>query len=104
MKETGIQLNNDYDLDIRVKTSGEKIVSGLVVGNVTYQNQAMILVAQKGEFKEHPAVGAGINDICNDNDPTAWKREITSQIEGDGQRIEELIIDENKFVLKAKYS
>jgi hypothetical protein len=103
MKNAGIQLNGEFDLEIRVRTQNGKILSGLCVGDVTYQNQAMILLAQKGEYKEFPTVGAGINDICNDSDLQEWKREITAQIEGDGQRIEKLTLTENEFDLKAKY-
>jgi hypothetical protein len=103
MKNAGIQLNNDFDLEIQVRKSGGKIVAGLVVGDVTYQNQAMILTAQKGEFKEAPTVGVGISDICADSDFVAWKREIASQIEADGQRIEKLIVNEKQFVLEARY-
>jgi len=103
-KNIGIQLNSDYDLDINVRRDANgKIISGLTVGDVTYQNQAMILKAQKGEFKEHPTVGVGIEDIINDSNVRAWKKEITEQIEADGQRIETLIITEKEFILDAKY-
>jgi hypothetical protein len=104
MKGIGIQLNNDYDLDVKVKkdTTG-KILSGLVVGDVTVQNQAVILLAQKGEFKEYPVVGIGINDICNDSDFRLWKREITEQIEKDGQQISRLELNEKGLILEAKY-
>jgi hypothetical protein len=104
MKNVGVQLDSGYDLSIIVKKDGlGKILSGLVVGDVTYQNQAMILQAQKGEIKENPLVGVGLGDACNDEDFRLWKREITEQLENDGQQIETLIFNEKKFVLEAKY-
>lgn len=104
MKNIGIQLIDDYDLSLKVKKDESgKILSGLIVGDVTYQNQAMILLGQKGEFKESPTVGIGINDICNDSDFRLWKREITEQIESDGQRITKLELNEKGLVLEAKY-
>jgi len=88
MRNKGVQLNKDYDLDIQVRKDAKGlIVSGMQVGDVTYQNQALILLVQKGEIKVSPLTGIGINDICNDNEFAMWKREITEQLERDGQQI-----------------
>jgi len=105
MKNIGTQLDSDYDLAVQVRRDiTGKIMGGAVIGDVTYQNQAMLLVGHKGEFKEHPTVGVGINDICNDNDLTLWRREITTQIEGDGQRISKLQLNGQGLTLEAKYT
>ena len=104
MKGTGIQLDSNYDLVIQVQRDAQgKITSGLSIGNVTYQNQALLLRAHKGEFKEYPTAGAGLGDMVNDNDYALWKREIANQIEDDGQRITRLSLDENGLVLEAEY-
>lgn len=105
-KGIGIQLlanETGYDLDIKVKYDNGLIISGFVVGDVLYQNQALILLSQKGEFKENPLLGVGINDVCNDHDFTQWRREITEQLEADGQRIDKLILNEKGLTLEAKY-
>jgi hypothetical protein len=104
MKGIGIQLDENFDLDILVRrdTAG-KITSGLVVGDTTYQSQAIILIAQKGEIKENPLTGVGFGDACNVEDLGMWRREITKQIEADGQQIETLVLTEKKFVLDARY-
>ncbi len=78
MKNIGIQLDNNYDLII----------------NPVYK---------KGEYKEHPVTGIGINNICNDGDLPLWKREITEQLEADGQYISKLVLNENEFILEARY-
>jgi hypothetical protein len=104
MKNTGIQLNTNYDVAVAVRRDAAgKILAGMTVGDVTYQNQAMLLQAHKGEFKEHPMVGVGINDICNDHDFALWRREISTQIEGDGQQISKLSLKENGLILEANY-
>jgi len=91
----GIQLHTDYDL---------LIVNGAMqLGETTPQNQALILGAQKGEFKELPLLGVGLADIVNDHDFAAWKREITEQLERDGQRIDKLEINSQGLTLEAKY-
>jgi hypothetical protein len=104
MKNTGIQINSDYDLDIKVIFDAQgKITSGLVIGDVLCQNQAMLLLAHKGEIKEYPRMGVGLGDIVNDNDILGWKNEIAEQIEFDGQRISKLELDETGLTLEANY-
>jgi hypothetical protein len=104
MKNVGIQLNKDYDVDIKIRRDAQgKIAGGMVVGEVTHQNQAIILFAQKGEIKEYPTIGVGLGNACNDEGFALWKREIAEQIEADGQRIETLIFNEQEFYLKANY-
>jgi hypothetical protein len=104
MKGTGIQLGSDYDLLIRaVKDETGKIASGLCIGDTLAQNQALILLCQKGEVKNDPLLGAGINDVCNDHDFRLWKQEITQQMERDGQRISRMEVNENGLKLEAKY-
>jgi len=104
MRNRGIQLNKEYDLTIQIRKDAKGlIVSGMQVGDVTYQNQALILSVQKGEIKASPLTGVGINDICNDHEFALWKREITEQLERDGQQIHKLEINEKGLVLDATY-
>jgi hypothetical protein len=105
MKGTGIQLDNNYDLIIRVRRDAQgKITGGLSTGGIACQNQALLLLAHKGELKEHPLAGIGINDVIGDSDFDLWKREITAQIEADGQRIKRLSLDEKGLMLEAGYN
>ena len=105
MKGTGIQLTKDFDLLISVaRDANGLIVYGLVVGDVTAQNQAAILMAQKGELKEHPTVGIGLNDIINDDNTMYWENQIAEQLKNDGQHIRRLSLDENGLILDAGYN
>jgi hypothetical protein len=103
-KNAGIELNSDYDLSIRVGKDGNGMITGgLLVGDTLAQNQALILICQKGEWKDNPTLGVGLGDLCADNDFRLWKREITRQLEADGQRLGRLVLNENEFILEANY-
>jgi hypothetical protein len=105
MKGIGILLTKEFDLLINmVRDANGLIVSGLVVGDVTAQNQAAILIAQTGEFKEHPTVGVGLNNIINDDNSMFWESKIAEQLNSDGQRIARLSLDEKGLILEANYS
>ncbi|MCW3088937.1 MAG: hypothetical protein JWP81_6 [Ferruginibacter sp.] len=105
MKGTGILLNDEYDLQVLpVRDANNKIVSGLVIGNTLYQNQAVILMAQPGEIKEMPVLGVGINDVVLDTDFLSWRRRIRQHMELDGQTVNEVKFDLNKnLVIDAGY-
>jgi hypothetical protein len=104
MRGTGILLKEDYDLAVEVRRDAAgRIAQGLMVGNATHQNQALILLLQKGELKLSPLTGAGVGDMVNDHDMGAWKREITEQIEADGQRITKLDVGAAGLTVEAHY-
>lgn len=95
--------------DLQVNTERDAlglIARGLEVGDTTYQNQAIILQAVKGEFKEYPTLGVGISDMVNDHETTGWTREIALQLEADGMRVNSLEIDKisNKLIIDAHYN
>ena len=94
----------DYDLDVQVvRDSAGRIVSGLIVGDILHQNQALILAFHKGDLKDDVSVGVGIDRMLLDNDVLAWKREIREQLEMDGQTVEEVAIDNKSIKINAQY-
>lgn len=99
----GIQ-TTDYDIDVKVlRDSSGKIVSGMVVGDILAQNQALILQLHKGELKEDPSVGVGISDMILDSDLQNWSREIREQMELDGQTVDKIVLTENELTIEARY-
>lgn len=99
----GIQMI-DYDLGIKVtRDASGRILSGLVVGDILHQNQAMILVLHKGDLKDSVSVGVGIDRMTLDNDRLTWTREIREQLEMDGQKVEEVKIESNTIKITASY-
>ena len=94
----------DYDLDIKVvQDEAGRIVSGLVVGDILHQNQALILVFHKGDLKDDVSVGVGIDRMLLDNDRLTWTREIREQLEMDGQKVDEVVVDNTSIKIKASY-
>ena len=94
----------DYDLDIRPQyDAAGRILSGLVVGDILHQNQALILVFHKGDLKDDVSVGVGIDRMVLDNDQLTWSREIREQLEMDGQTVEEVAIDNKSIKINAQY-
>ena len=103
-KKVGIQLTNNMELAINVvRDSNGLIVSGITIGDTLYQNQFMILQAQKGEFKENPTLGVGINDMANDDDLTVWKKAIREEFAKDGLKVSKLSITTSGMEVKADY-
>lgn len=94
----------DYDLDIRPEyDAAGRILSGLVIGDILHQNQALILVFHKGDLKDDVSVGVGIDRMVLDNDPLTWSREIREQLEMDGQKVESVKVTDKTIKIDASY-
>lgn len=99
----GIQMT-DYDLDIKVVTDASgRIQSGLVVGDILHQNQALILIFHKGDLKDDVSVGVGIDRMLLDNDRLSWSREIREQLEMDGQKVKDVQVTDKTIKIDARY-
>lgn len=99
----GIQMT-DYDLSVSVEYNSDgRIVSGLVVGDILHQNQALILGLHKGDLKDDVSVGVGIDRMIMDSDWLSWQREIRDQLEMDGQTVESVLVDSKSIKIKASY-
>ena len=100
---TGIQLK-DYDIDVDVRRDASGLIaSGLVLGDILHQNQALILVLHKGDLKSDVSVGVGIDRMLLDNERLTWTREIREQLEMDGQKVEDVSITKRQIIIKAQY-
>lgn len=106
MKNRGIQLEDTLDelqgIDLKINlirdTSG-LIAQGLVIGEIMRQNQAMIIVANPGEFKFNPTLGASIGELILDNDYLRMRHRIRENLEKDGMKVKILDLYENKPLL-----
>lgn len=99
----GIQMT-DYDLDIKVVTdTSGRIQSGLVVGDILHQNQALILIFHKGDLKDDVSVGVGIDRMLLDNDRLSWSRDIREQLEMDGQKVNDVQVTDKTIKIDARY-
>lgn len=104
-KDKGILLDENGDLFIKpVRDVNGLILSGVVVGDVTVQNQQTILLAEKGEIKEHPTLGVGVTSFLDDDDPSELLREIRLNLTKDGQKVEFCGFNERgKLIINAGY-
>lgn len=82
-----------YDLAINPSRFEGVNSTGLSINDTLYQNQFIIMAAQKGDLKEYPMLGVGISDIANDNDLLEWKRSIREEFAKDGLKVSKLDID-----------
>lgn len=77
----------DVNGDLAI-SSGE-----LVVENTTYQNEYIILKSQRGEIKEYPLMGVGIDDIVNDHDEAGWKMKIKEHLAMDDIKVAKIYLN-----------
>lgn len=77
---------------------------GLALGEISPQNQALIIQCHKGEFKETPAIGVGIEDMLLDQDPLYWRQRIREALEIDGQEVERILIGAHSISISAHYT
>lgn len=102
-KSTGILLDDTMDLIISPKRELGLITSGFVIGDVTRQNQKLIINSAKGEIKEDPLVGVGIGNFLETNDNGGLAREIRSQLWQDGQQVKEILVQIPYVRVEASY-
>ena len=97
MKNLDLQIDENYGLVT------DPVGHDLRVGDTTLQNQALILLAQPGEWKEHPMVGCGIEGITNDEDSGQWRRLIREQLQRDGMTVRSIRFNPDNIEIDAQY-
>ena len=109
-KRIGIQLSDHmdsdvWDLKVEVeKDENGKILQGLVIGDILFQNQATILAAYPGELKFEPTLGVGLKKELLGEDLLKSRHKIREDFPKDGLRIRDLdLYDVNKVNITASY-
>ena len=96
MKGVLLDSNHDVIIDVKRDESG-KIVSGLVLDDITYQRCELIIMAQKGEYKEHPTLGFGIESYLRA--PLTVKQEfinnMQTELKSDGFSSAKVVVNQN---------
>lgn len=100
----GILLNDDYSVKIEpVRLTNGLIASGLIIGNIDYQRCRIIIESQKGEFKEFPTLGFGIdNYLKSTNKRQQFVTELTKELKSDGMTSARVVVgdDLTQFEIK----
>ena len=84
---TDILLDNTGDLEAQ---NGD-----FVLGYSDNIHQEHILMATKGEFKEFPEIGVGLNRMLGDDDYISFLIDAKKNLEYDGMKINNIKFEEN---------
>lgn len=91
-----IILDNNKDLSI--------VNGDFDIGYGDTQHQLLIVLSEKGEFKEFPEVGVGIQSMLHDEQYEDLILEIKRQLEYDGMTVNDIeFTAEGKLDIKGKY-
>ena len=103
-KSTGILLDKNMELVINpLRDSSGLITAGFIVGDVTFQNQTMLINSTKGEIKEDPLAGVGASNFVESADSASFSREIRSQLNRDGQNVKSISVNIPAVRVEANY-
>lgn len=85
----GILVDENNELQVSVQRDKQGLITqGLVLGNINYQRCKFIIIAQKGEFKEVPTLGLGIDSYLKKTITAHEKQrfitELKSELSSDG--------------------
>ena len=111
MKSKAIQLTDStngvesIDLKIDVKRDPDGLITdGLCVGNTMPQNQALMLIANPGEFMFNPTVGVALVDLLLDEDYLRIRHRIREHFAKDGLVVKSVQLDAQKpLLIEANY-
>lgn len=91
----GILLDENFSLQVKNGT--------LVLGDTTYQNQKILLLAEKGEFKFRPMRGVGTKRYLETPNPDDLAREIRTEFIADGMTVNKISIQNEQLLVDAVY-
>lgn len=85
----GILVDENFELKVSVKKDSNGLIThGLMLGNINYQRCKLIIVSQKGEFKEVPTLGFGIDrylkKTISAHEKQKFITELKSELSSDG--------------------
>ena len=72
----------------------------MATGETQIQEEYLVLATQRGEWKEHPLVGAGVADMAGDEDMLYWNREITESLARVGIKIKGVSLSNGALKIK----
>lgn len=104
-KNIGILLDSETgDLAVEVvKDANGLITSGLVIGDVTEQNQRTLLLSSPGEIKEDPLVGVGLRSFVESDYVDGLARKIRTEFTKDGMTVSKISVTLPNMEIEAKY-
>jgi hypothetical protein len=96
MNVSDVLLDEDFDL---LMENGD-----FVVGESTLQHQALLLLSNKGEWRQSPVVGVGLNNfLLQDGGEDELRQLVRKELERDGMRVGSIQLDEGLPLIEASY-
>ncbi|HHN48601.1 MAG TPA: hypothetical protein ENN08_06705 [Bacteroidales bacterium] len=92
-----ILLDEDQDAMI------DDVAGDFTLGDATGQSMQMLIISQKGEWKQHPYVGVGIADYMKEEKGSGLKAEIKRQLKADGMTLRSVIVNKGQINVDASY-
>jgi len=101
----GIMIDEGKDIAISVKRDGNGLITqGVIIGDITNQNQELIVIAEKGEFKETPKKGVAISSYLDDEVPDSLLRAVRTELSLEGMNVNKVGFNStNELVIDAQY-
>jgi len=75
----------------------------LVIDESTLQHQRLLLLCNKGEFKEFPTRCVGLGNYLEDHSTAALAREVNVDFSRDGMRVSKVKIEVPNLEIEAAY-
>lgn len=92
--------------DLMLNTSNDLLIENddLVIAESTRQHQMCLLKTSKGQLKESPLVGVGVEMYLNsENEIGGLLGDIKQEFEKDGMAVKSLSFSDNKINIDASY-
>lgn len=96
LKQNDIALN--ADLDLLIGDDGD-----FVVEETTQQHIYLNLISQKGEWKQNPTLGIGIEDMLGD-DEASIEKSIREGLQYDGSTVNSINFKNGEMKIDAQYN
>ncbi len=91
--------------DIALGDDGDLLIAGgdLLIAESTHQHQRLLLLTNKGEWKQKPLAGVGTLHYVERQDDGNLAREIQTQFCQDGMQVDKITIDFPDLNIEARY-
>ncbi len=101
----GLLLDDNNEIQVAVvKDADGLITQGMVVGDITFQNQNLIIAFEKGELREAPGKGVGASTIIDDESPDDFVKAIRIELANEGMKVNAIGFNEdNDLKIDANY-
>ena len=92
--------------DILLDETFDLLIAGgdLVTGESTEQHQELLLLTQKGDWKEDTTVGVGVKQYLKDEDSFTLLGTVKKEFERDGMKVLKVGKQDGKLIANAVYN